>query len=74
MSSPAKTLGSWVRIPCETWMFACVYSAFMLYCVISGLATGSSPIQGVLPDDYENQISEFINSKWAQAREFNPSR
>jgi hypothetical protein len=40
MSSPARTLGSWVRIPLKVWMSVCVYSAFVLG---SGLATGRSP-------------------------------
>jgi hypothetical protein len=33
MSSPARTLGSWVWIPLETWMFVCVYSVFVSSCV-----------------------------------------
>jgi hypothetical protein len=41
----ARTLGSWVRIPLKGWMFVCVYSV----CIGSVLATGWSPIQGVLP-------------------------
>jgi hypothetical protein len=49
MSSPAQTLGSWVRIPLKAWMFVWVYSVFVLSCVGSGLAKNSSPIQGVLP-------------------------
>jgi hypothetical protein len=38
--SPAQTLRSWVRMPLEAWMFVCVYSVFVLFCVGSGLATG----------------------------------
>jgi hypothetical protein len=30
LSSPSQTLESWVRIPLETWMSLCVYSAFVL--------------------------------------------
>jgi hypothetical protein len=42
---PALTLRSWVRIPLKAWMFLCVYSV----CVVgSGLATGWSPVKGVL--------------------------
>jgi hypothetical protein len=26
MSSPARTLGSWVRIPLQAWMLFCIYS------------------------------------------------
>jgi hypothetical protein len=37
MSSPAWTLGSWVRIPLEAWMFVCVYSVFLLSCVVAAL-------------------------------------
>jgi hypothetical protein len=33
LSSPARTLGSWVRIPLETWMSVSVYSVFVLFCV-----------------------------------------
>jgi hypothetical protein len=32
-SSSARTLGSWVRILLEAWMFVCVYSVFVLFCV-----------------------------------------
>jgi hypothetical protein len=30
LSSLARTLGSWVRIPLEAWMSVCVYSVFVL--------------------------------------------
>jgi hypothetical protein len=46
-SSLARTLGSWVRIPLEVWMSVCVYSVFVLG---SGLETGWSLVQGVLPN------------------------
>jgi hypothetical protein len=36
LSSPPRTLGSWVRIPFEAWMSVCVYSDFVIG---SGLAT-----------------------------------
>jgi hypothetical protein len=39
-SSPARTLGSWVRIPLKGWMSVCVYSVCVVLCVGSGLATG----------------------------------
>jgi hypothetical protein len=32
-SSHARTLGSWVRIPLEAWMFVCVYFVFVMFCV-----------------------------------------
>jgi hypothetical protein len=39
-SSPARTLGSRVRIQLEAWMSVCVYSVCVVLCVGSGLATG----------------------------------
>jgi hypothetical protein len=51
LSSPARTLVSWVRIPLKAWMSAYVYSVFVL-CVGSGLTTGLSPVQGVVPAVY----------------------
>jgi hypothetical protein len=58
MSSPAWTLGSWARIPLDAWMFVCVYSLFVFSCVGSGLATGWSLVQGVLPIVYKCKIKE----------------
>jgi hypothetical protein len=54
MSSPARTLGSWVRILLKAWMSVCFYSLFVFSCVSSGLATGSSPVQGVLSSKIRN--------------------
>jgi hypothetical protein len=39
-------------------MFVCVYSVFVLSCVGSGLATGRSLVQGVLPTVYKCNITE----------------
>jgi hypothetical protein len=33
LSSLARMLGSWVRIPLKAWMSVCVYSVFVLSCV-----------------------------------------
>jgi hypothetical protein len=52
ISSLTRKLGSWVWIPLKAWMSVCAYSVFMLSCVGSGLATGWSRIQGVLPIAY----------------------
>jgi hypothetical protein len=44
LSSPAKTLGSWVRIPLEAWMSVCVHSVFVLSCVqIAALRRADPP-------------------------------
>jgi hypothetical protein len=49
MSSLARKLGSLDRIPLMAWMSVCVYSVCVVLCIGSGLATGWSPVQGVLP-------------------------
>jgi hypothetical protein len=33
LSSPAQTLGSWVRIPLEAWMPVCFYCVFVVSCM-----------------------------------------
>jgi hypothetical protein len=33
LSSLARMLGSWVRIPLKVWMSVCAYSVFVLFCV-----------------------------------------
>jgi hypothetical protein len=44
-------LGSWVRIPLETWMCVRVFLCWIvLSCVGSSVAMGWSPVQGVLPN------------------------
>jgi hypothetical protein len=48
LSSPAQTLGSWVRIPLKAWMSVCVYSVCAVLRVGSGTVKGWSPIQGIL--------------------------
>jgi hypothetical protein len=40
MPFPAQTLGSWVRIPLEAWIFVCFYSVCVVLCVGIGLAKG----------------------------------
>jgi hypothetical protein len=43
-SSPARILGSWIRIPLEAWMSVCVYSVFVLLCVeVEALRQADSP-------------------------------
>jgi hypothetical protein len=58
MSSPARTLGSWVRIPVWTWMFA--FILFVLSYVSSGLATGWSFVEGVLPIVYKCKVKDLV--------------
>jgi hypothetical protein len=53
LSSPARTLGSWVRIPLEPWMPVCVYSVCAVLCGGRGLVTRWSPVQGVLRTAYK---------------------
>jgi hypothetical protein len=51
LSSLARTLGSWIRIPLKAWMFVCV--CLFCICIVlyvgSGLARSWSLVQGVLP-------------------------
>jgi hypothetical protein len=44
-------------------MNVCFHSAFVLHYVGSGLTTGWSPVQGVLPTVCKIQISELISSE-----------
>jgi hypothetical protein len=55
LSSLARTLGSWVRIPLEAWISVCVHCVYVVLCVVSGLEKGWSPAQGVLPTVYRNK-------------------
>jgi hypothetical protein len=59
MSSPAQTLGLWVRIQFEAWMSGGVSSVFVLSCVGSGLAIGlvTRPRS---PTVYETHSSRLI--------------
>jgi hypothetical protein len=51
--SPARTLGSYIRIPLETCMYVCVNSVFsVLPCVDSGIETDWSSVQEILPTVY----------------------
>jgi hypothetical protein len=68
MSSPAPIMWTRVRIPLEAWMYVCFHSMSMLFCVGSGLASGWSQVQGILPAVYRVKISELINSKWTQGK------
>jgi hypothetical protein len=56
MSPPARTLGSWVWISLKARMYLCVYSVFVLG---SGLATGWSPVQEVLPTEVKQSVSRM---------------
>jgi hypothetical protein len=45
----AQTLGSRVRIPLETWTCVRVFLRCDVLCVVRGLVSGRSPVQGGLP-------------------------
>jgi hypothetical protein len=62
ISSPAQTLESRVRIPLEAWL-----SAFIL-CLCCPVQVGAYR-RAVYPSEGSYQISEFINSEWAQDTE-----
>jgi hypothetical protein len=65
---PPQTKRSWVRIPVKAWIFAfCVFVCYVLSCVCSGLATGLSPVQRVIPSVCK--INKFRNnSEWEETR------
>jgi hypothetical protein len=48
LSSLDRRLGSWVLITLEAWLFVCVYSVFLLFCLGRDLATSWSSVQWVL--------------------------
>jgi hypothetical protein len=73
ISSATRTLGLWVRIPLEAWVYVCVFSVFVLSCLGSGLTTGWSPFQGVLWTARRIHIF-LINSDWEDVTGPNPSR
>jgi hypothetical protein len=61
LSSLARTLWPWVRIPLSAWMFGVYVRLFCVYVVLylgRGLATDQSLVQGVLPIVYRS------NEKW----------
>jgi hypothetical protein len=62
MSSLARTLWSWVRIPLKAWISVCVFPVFV-FCLGSGLATGWSPVQGVLQ-------TVFWLRNWSETKSF----
>jgi hypothetical protein len=63
MSSPARTLQSWVWIPLKASICISVSSVFVLPRVGSGLASGWYPDQGVLPTvyDYETEVKRSVS-------------
>jgi hypothetical protein len=54
MTSFARSLESSVRIPLKTWKSVRLFCVFLVLYVGSCLATGRSPVQGVLPTVYGN--------------------
>jgi hypothetical protein len=56
LSSLARTLWSWVRIPRRAWRFGvCVFIVFVVLYLRKGLATGRSLVQWVLPIVYRSK-------------------
>jgi hypothetical protein len=66
MFSPAKTLGSWVRIQLEALMSVCVYSVFVLSCVqIATLRRADPPSKEsyLLCKDQETEKSAKVQQR-----------
>jgi hypothetical protein len=66
LSSPARTLGSWVRIPLEAWMSVCIYSVFVFCYVCSGLKTGWSHVRRAIRTVY--RITKLKKATRAQQK------
>jgi hypothetical protein len=58
LSSPARTLGSWVRIPLEARMSVCIYSVFALFCVQVAALRQADPHQRRPIDCVKDQGTE----------------
>jgi hypothetical protein len=65
-----RTLGSWVRIPLKAWISMCVYSVCVVLYVGSGLTTGWTSVQGVLPNVY--RIKKLIKRPRSNKRTVEP--
>jgi hypothetical protein len=63
LSSLARKLGSWFRIPLNALTFVCVCSVFVLSYAGSGLVTGWSPVQGFLP-------TVVVLRNWSETKHF----
>jgi len=59
------TLGSWIRIPLESWMYGCV----VFSCVGTSLAIGRSLVQVVLPKRLNVFTVSEVSSESEQAKE-----
>jgi hypothetical protein len=68
MSSLTQILRSWVRIPLKACISVCVclFCVCVVLCVVSGLATSWSLVQGVLPSQYRlrncksSQVASYL--------------
>jgi hypothetical protein len=58
LSSPAQTLGSWVRIPLEAWMYVYIYSVFVLSCVQVAALRLADPHTRSPTDSVQDQETE----------------
>jgi hypothetical protein len=69
MSSPARTLGSWVRIPLKEWMSICVYSVFVRLRPCDGLIPRPrSPTDCLRLRNWSEMkcFTDVVCSKWKQ--------
>jgi hypothetical protein len=62
LSSLARMLGSWVRIPLKAWMFECAFILFVLSCVyVAALRRADPPSKEsyrLCKKDYETEEEE----------------
>jgi hypothetical protein len=62
LSSPARTLGSWILIPLEAWMSVCVYTVFVLFCVQVAALRRAEKAAKVQQRTVEPQTDEWMNN------------
>jgi hypothetical protein len=64
ISSLARAVGSWARIPLEAWMFVCVYSVFVLSCMlVAALRKSDHPSK----KSYRLSNNKIKKLKWNKA-------
>jgi hypothetical protein len=69
-SSPARTLWPWVRILLEALISVFSYCVRVVLCVGSDLATGWSPVQGILPTAYTSRLRNWKSGQDSMKRSY----
>jgi hypothetical protein len=63
-SSPAQTLGLWVRVQLDAWICVRLFCVCVVLCVGMGLSTGWSQVEGILPTAHRiKELKQWQSSK-----------